>query len=98
MPCGVDGVTSGDLGEPFVGQCSSGTPSLWKPWGPGGVSCIQRCRVTKAYMYVFMGHSKVSLLQRCPDFRGVLTTEVSWFQGCPHYILWSRNTSSAAAV
>ena len=21
----------------------SGTPLLWKPWGPGEVSCIERC-------------------------------------------------------
>ena len=26
----------------YVHACS-GTPLLWKPWGPGEVSCIERC-------------------------------------------------------
>ena len=29
--------------------------------------------------------TEVSLLQRCPYYRGVLTTGVPSLQGCPHY-------------
>ena len=32
---------------------------------------------------LFLEKEKVSLLERCPHFRGVLIGEVSSFQGCP---------------
>ena len=36
--------------------------------GPGEVSCIESCPFEKAYL----GHSKMSIIQMCPHFRGVL--------------------------
>ena len=43
--------------------------------GPGGVSCIERVSSFQEYIYIkkgYLGHSKVSLIERCPYFRGVL--------------------------
>ena len=50
----------------------SGAPLLWTPWGPGEVSCIERCPHFRGKFKAHLGHSKVSLIQRSPYFRGVL--------------------------
>ena len=49
---------------------------MWTPWGPGEVSCIERCPHFKGkctFMKAYLGHNKVSLIN----------TEVSSFRGCP---------------
>ena len=58
----------GHLGDLVKCSVYSGTPLLWTPWGPGEVSCIERCPHFRGKL----GHSKVSLL-----------AEVFLFQGCP---------------
>ena len=45
---------------------------MWTPWGPGKVSCIERCphfRNKYIIKIAYLGHGKVSL---SPYFRGVL--------------------------
>ena len=42
----------GHLGDLVKCPVYSGTPLLWTPWGPGEVSCIERCphfRINKFY-------------------------------------------------
>ena len=48
----------------------SGAPLLWTPWGPGEVSCIERCPHFRCKFTAYSGLRKVSLLQRCPCFMG----------------------------
>ena len=51
---------------------------MWITWGPGKVSCIERCPHFRGKINCIqkacLGHSVVSLIQsrRCPHFRGVL--------------------------
>ena len=47
----------------------SGTPLLWTPWRPGGVSCIERCPHFRGEYMCILGRSIVSLVQRCPYFK-----------------------------
>ena len=58
----------------------SGTPLFWTLWGPGEVSCIERChhfRCTCSIKEAYLGHGKVSVKQRCPYFRDVIHVRVS---------------------
>ena len=50
----------------------SGTPLLWTLWGPGKVSCIERCP-----------HFRGKFLIRNGTQQSAWNTEVSLFQGCP---------------
>ena len=52
----------------------SGAPLLWTPWGPGKVSCIERCPHLRG-KFLFRKHIW--------DIASVFNTEVSIFQGCP---------------
>ena len=52
----------------------SRTPLMWTPWGPGEVSCIERCPH-------FRG--KFLLRKHIGDIESVHNTEVSLFLGCP---------------
>ena len=65
----------------------SRTPLLWTHWGPGKVSCIERCPHFRGKFIAYFGHSKSSLLQRC---QGVLISGVSLFQGfhCTVVLVW----------
>ena len=48
----------------------SGTPLMWTPWGPGEVSCIEKCPHFRGKFIHIWDTAKYS-------------TEVSLFQGCP---------------
>ena len=65
----------GHLGDLVKYPVYSGTPLLWTPWGPGEVSCIERCPH-------FRG---INLLQESVFGTqiSVLSTEMSLFQGRP---------------
>ena len=53
----------------------SGVPLLWTPWGPGKVSCIERCPYFGGKFPLRM---HIWDMAKCPEY-----TEVSLFQGCP---------------
>ena len=62
----------------------SETPPRWTPWGPGEVSCIERC---PHFRGIF------TLRKHC--WLSILNTKVS-FQGCPlrgvpQYIQWHNS-------
>ena len=48
---------------------TDGTPLLWTPWEPGGVSCIERC---PHFRGKFILRKHIWDTTRCPYFRGVL--------------------------
>ena len=63
----------GHLGDLVKCPVYSGAPLLWAPWGPGKVSCIERSPHFRGkFKNAYLGHIKVSLIQRCPYFSGVL--------------------------
>ena len=70
--CGVLAERKMSIG---IRHYSSGTPLMRTPcnWGPGEVSCVERCPHFRGKFVAFLGNiSKVSLIN----------TEVSLFQGC----------------
>ena len=38
----------------------SGAPLTWTPWGPGEVSCIEKCPHFRGEFILKKGHSKMS--------------------------------------
>ena len=65
---------------------SSGAPLLRTPWGPGEVSCIERCPHFRGKFLLrkhYLRHRKVPLIN----------TEVSIFQGCPLIKLIKRGST-----
>ena len=53
----------------------SGTPLLWTPWGPGEVSCIERCPHFRGR---FILRKHVWDIAKCPLYKGVLISGVSF--------------------
>ena len=65
----------GHLGDLVKCPVYSGTPLLWTPWGPGEVSCIEKCphfrgnNILRKYIIWNIAKcliSEVSLFQECP--------------------------------
>ena len=71
----VEPLCCGHLGDLVECPVYSGTSLLWTPWGPGGMSCIERCphfRDKCTLRKRIWDIAELSLIQRCPYFRGVL--------------------------
>ena len=56
----------------------SGTPLMWTPWGPGEVSCIERC---PHFRGKFLLRKHIWDIAKCPQCRGVLISGVSFKRG-----------------
>ena len=56
----------------------SGTPLLWTPWGPGKVSCLEGCPHFKGK---FLQRKHSWDIAKCPYYRGVLISGVSFKRG-----------------
>ena len=56
----------------------SGTPLMWTPWGPGEVSCIERCPLFRGK---FTLRKHIWDVAKCPLCRGVLISGVSFKRG-----------------
>ena len=62
----------------YVDTIYSGTPLLWTPWGPGEVSCIERCPHFRGR---FILRKHIWDIAKCPLYKGVLISGVSFKRG-----------------
>ena len=58
----------------------SGTLLLWTPWGPSKVSCTERCPHFRG-KFLLRKHIWDIHVSKCPYYRGVLISGVSFKRG-----------------
>ena len=73
----------------------SGTPLLWTPWGPGEVSCIERC---PHFRGKFTLGKHIWDTAKCPYYRGVLISGVSFKRGSTVSLLRLASSSPTTAM
>ena len=58
VSCTLGPLYCGHLGDLVKCPVYSGTPLLWTPWGPGKVSCMERCPHFRSKFLAFLGIAK----------------------------------------
>ena len=78
----MEPLNCGHLGDLVKCPVYSGTPQLWTPWGPGEVSCIERCPHLRGK---FTLGKHIWDTAKYPYYRGVLISGVSFKRGSTVY-------------